>query len=69
MGKDHKNVQLQHVADHFGISLEQIIFFDDDLDNVRWAQQVGVNAYLAAPFGCKHESLIRHFIKPPGVRT
>ena len=44
MSMGSKNVQLQHVGEHFDTPLRDIIFFDDDKNNIRCAVQVGINA-------------------------
>lgn len=44
-----KNIQLQALAQHFGVTLQQIVFFDDDPNNVKRATAVGVTSYHTAP--------------------
>ena len=44
MSMGNKNVQLQQVSEYFDTPLRDIIFFDDDKNNIRCAVDVGINA-------------------------
>ena len=44
MSMGNKNVQLQQVGEHFDTPRRDIIFFDDDKNNIRCAIEFGINA-------------------------
>ena len=58
-----KNIQLENIAGKYNIKPENIIFFDDDNNNIKEATKIGINAIKTAPFQTQeHKQLVYDFI-------
>ena len=51
----NKNLQLRYISEHFNVSLDKFLFFDDSDNNVRSARQINIEAIKAAPFNEEYE--------------
>lgn len=57
-----KNPQLNLLAERLNIPTDRICFFDDDRKNIKYANDVGVNAIVADPFNEELEPHIHEHI-------